>query len=142
MVSSISVSISGVMSDSGAGSLRIESLVAGWDEARLSLGGWGCGGDPPRMRDPVPVTRARVDHRVAESLEQRRRTRPTIAHDRGRGHRAGALRSMAAGASSSVVRSTDRSGFINVEIGFMNPVTRSSSPLVTPPLEAAGAIRR
>ncbi len=40
---------------------------------------------------------------------------------------------MAAGASSSVVRSTERSGFISVEIGFMKAVTRSSSPLVTPP---------
>ena len=29
------------------------------------------------------------------------------------------LRSIAAGASSMVVRSTDRSGFISVEIGFM-----------------------
>ena len=32
-----------------------------------------------------------------------------------------------------VVRSTERSGFISVEIGFMKPVTRTSSPLVTPP---------
>ncbi len=43
------------------------------------------------------------------------------------------LRSIAAGASAIVVRSTDRSGFIRVEIGFMNPVTRTSWPLVTPP---------
>src|SRR5262245_31686452 len=43
------------------------------------------------------------------------------------------LRSIAAGASCSVVRSTERSGFISVAIGFMKPVTRTSCPLVTPP---------
>ena len=43
------------------------------------------------------------------------------------------LRSIAAGASLIVDRSTDRSGFISVEIGFMNPMIRTSSPLVTPP---------
>ena len=43
------------------------------------------------------------------------------------------LRSIAAGDSVMVVRSTERSGFISVEIGFMQAVTRMSSPLVTPP---------
>ena len=43
------------------------------------------------------------------------------------------LRSMAAGAFCIVVRSTERSGFISVAIGFMKPVTRTSWPLVTPP---------
>ena len=43
------------------------------------------------------------------------------------------LRSIAAGASAIVVRSTERSGFISVEIGFMYAETRRSSPLVTPP---------
>src|SRR6266545_2307120 len=43
------------------------------------------------------------------------------------------LRSTAAGLSVIVVRSTERSGFISVEIGFMYAVRRRSSPLVTPP---------
>ena len=43
------------------------------------------------------------------------------------------LRSMAAGLSVIVAKSTDRSGFINVEIGFIYAMTRKSSPLVTPP---------
>ena len=43
------------------------------------------------------------------------------------------LRSMAAAAPSSVVMSIERSGFIKVEIGFIQAVTRTSSPLVTPP---------
>ena len=43
------------------------------------------------------------------------------------------LRSTVAGLSVIVVRSTERSGFISVEMGFMYPVTRTSSPLVTPP---------
>src|SRR5687768_300469 len=42
-------------------------------------------------------------------------------------------RSIAAGASCNVLRSTDRSGFISVAIGFMNPLTRRSWPFVTPP---------
>ena len=43
------------------------------------------------------------------------------------------LRSIAAGDSVIVARSTDRSGFMSVEIGFMKPITRTSSPFVTPP---------
>src|SRR5262245_38049505 len=43
------------------------------------------------------------------------------------------LRSIVAGLSVIVARSTERSGFISVEIGFMYAVTRRSSPLVTPP---------
>src|SRR2546428_425919 len=43
------------------------------------------------------------------------------------------LRSTVAGLSVIVARSTERSGFISVEIGFMYAVTRRSSPLVTPP---------
>src|SRR5690606_23391635 len=43
------------------------------------------------------------------------------------------LRSMAAGESARVVRSIDRSGFISVEMGFIQPLTRTPSPLVTPP---------
>src|SRR5688572_18615094 len=43
------------------------------------------------------------------------------------------LRSMAACASSIVARSTDRRGFMSVEIGFIHAETRTSSPLVTPP---------
>ena len=43
------------------------------------------------------------------------------------------LRSIAAGASFIVARSTERSGFMSVEIGFIVTVTRTSSPLVTPP---------
>src|SRR5215204_6125214 len=43
------------------------------------------------------------------------------------------LRSMAAAASSMVTRSTERRGFIKVEMGFIQAETRRSSPLVTPP---------
>jgi hypothetical protein len=43
------------------------------------------------------------------------------------------LRSIAAGDSVMVCKSIERSGFINVEIGFIQAVTRTSSPLVTPP---------
>src|SRR4030095_942788 len=43
------------------------------------------------------------------------------------------LRSIVAGDAPIVLRSTEPSGFINVEIGFIHAVTRTSSPLVTPP---------
>jgi len=43
------------------------------------------------------------------------------------------LRSIAAGLTSIVDKSTERRGFIRVEIGFMYAVTRRSWPLVTPP---------
>jgi len=77
-----------------------------------------------------------VDRVAAELLQERvGQTRATMASPTtaaaGTAHTS--LRSIAAGASCSVVKSTDRSGFISVAIGFMNPVTRTSSPLVTPP---------
>ena len=34
---------------------------------------------------------------------------------------------------SDFIPATERSGFISVAIGFMKPVTRTSSPFVTPP---------
>ena len=52
------------------------------------------------------------------------------------------LRSMAAAAAAIVSSSTDRSGFISVEIGFIHAVTRTSSPFVTPPSSPAGVVGR
>ena len=52
------------------------------------------------------------------------------------------LRSIAADASPIVVRSTERSGFISVEIGFIHAETRRSSPLVTPPSRPPALLRR
>ena len=43
------------------------------------------------------------------------------------------LRSIVAGSSFIVAVLTDRNGFINVEMGFIQADTRTSSPLVMPP---------
>jgi len=80
--------------------------------------------DVKRVRTAVVVgVLAAVAGVVATVLIWRALRTPTTA---AAGTAQTSLRSMAAGASCSVLRSTDRSGFISVAIGFMNAVTRTS----------------
>ena len=82
--------------------------------------------DPFELGDRVAAEL--LDQRVGEHERDHR-----FADDRGRGHGADVAAFDRRGASSSSSRSTERSGFISVEIGFIQPETRTSSPLVTPP---------
>jgi hypothetical protein len=78
-----------------------------------------------------------VDRIAAELFQERvcehERNHRFADNGRRRAQAQTSLRSIAAGASCSVFRSTDRSGFISVAMGFMNPLTRRSWPFVTPP---------
>src|SRR5204863_10006318 len=85
--------------------------------------------------DDIARSRAVIESPPKRSSRASARTKATIASPTtaAAGTAQTSLRSMAAGASVIVDRSTERSGFISVEIGFMYAMTRTSSPLVTPP---------
>jgi hypothetical protein len=85
-------------------------------------GGRAPRGAPARPRAPRRSCADFLERIAAELLEERvgdDEGDHRLADDGGGGTAQTSLRSMAAGDSCSVVRSTDRSGFISVAIGFM-----------------------
>ena len=141
IMSSISVSISGVIVVDGTRRLAQDRVPESQDGTKHGSGPGGRGAArdaAANARAGAGDARAKIDHRIAaEPLEQRvgeDEADHRLGHDRGR---RAPRRCRCARWPPALLRawsrSTDRSGFIRVEIGFMKPVTRSSSPLVTPP---------
>ena len=124
---------------------HLGAVLAGSDESfrrgRRSATAAGAGG---RCRSRSGPASCRIESPPNRSSTASASTKQTTASPTtaaaGTAHTS--LRSIAAGASSSVVRSTERSGFISVEIGFMKRGDANLFAVGDAALESAGAIGR